>query len=133
MKTVVEAGAIAVRGTGDDVEVLIVRAKRNPGDWIFPKGHVEAGETLAETAVRELAEEAGVVGRAAQEVGVSTYAYRGETFEITYYLVRFVGTVAAQENREIKWCRIDVARTLLTYDDARRLLTDAERLLASNP
>jgi len=55
MARVIQAGAITMRGK----KVLIVRAKKNPLDWIFPKGHVERGESLAETACRELAEEAG--------------------------------------------------------------------------
>ncbi|MDF0603938.1 NUDIX hydrolase [Psychromarinibacter sp. C21-152] len=47
--------------------VLLVR-RRNPPDaglWGYPGGHVDWGETVAEAAVRELAEETGVRGAAA--------------------------------------------------------------------
>ena len=41
MGVVRQAGAIAIRKSGAGNEVFIVRAKKNPGDWIFPKGHIE--------------------------------------------------------------------------------------------
>ena len=45
--------------------------RENHTTGIFPKGHQEKGETLAETAVRELKEEGGVVGKPLKSVGVS--------------------------------------------------------------
>jgi 8-oxo-dGTP pyrophosphatase MutT (NUDIX family) len=60
------ASLILVRDGDPGVELLLVR--RNPkqrfmgGFWVFPGGAVEAGESHRATAVRELAEEAGVTG-----------------------------------------------------------------------
>ena len=68
-----QGGAIVVRRTGTEPEVLLVRAKKDPRYWIFPKGHQERGETLAQTAVRELREEAGVIGEPLKSVGTSTF------------------------------------------------------------
>ena len=68
-----QGGAIVVRRTGTEPEVLLVRAKKDPRYWIFPKGHQERGETLAQTAVRELREEAGVIGEPVKSVGTSTF------------------------------------------------------------
>lgn len=61
--------ALAVVLRGD--QVLLVQ-RRNPPDanlWGFPGGHVERGETAMMAAVRELAEETGVVARAVDYIG----------------------------------------------------------------
>ena len=50
------AGGVVFRGAGDEVEFLVVQARDNPTQWVFPKGHIEAGETAAETARREVRE-----------------------------------------------------------------------------
>ena len=47
---------------------------------------------------------------------------------MTYYLVRFLELGRSAEDREVKWCRFKEARTLLTYEDSRRLLDEAQAL-----
>jgi len=42
-----QAGAIVVRRRKDGPRVLLITSKRNAEHWLFPKGHVEDGETLA--------------------------------------------------------------------------------------
>ena len=60
MRPEVCVGAIAV----DAGRLLLVRRGQGPGSgrWSVPGGRVEAGETLAEAVVRELAEETGLEG-----------------------------------------------------------------------
>ena len=51
--------------------LLLIRRGHGPaaGEWSIPGGRVEAGETLAEAVVRELAEEAGVEGICGELLG----------------------------------------------------------------
>jgi bis(5'-nucleosidyl)-tetraphosphatase len=128
MPVVYQGGAIVVRETADGPKVLLVRAKRDPLNWIFPKGHQEKGETLTETAVRELAEEAGVVGEPIQSVGVSTFRLGKEEIEVTYFLVRDTGRRVRAE-REAVWRSLADAKQLVSFDDGRRLLDQAEQIL----
>jgi 8-oxo-dGTP pyrophosphatase MutT (NUDIX family) len=130
MGVVRQAGAIAIRKSGAGNEVFIVRAKKNPGDWIFPKGHIEPGESAPEAAVRELLEEGGVIGRAEDLIGVSSLQIGAKDVEVSYFLVRFKAMGTAAEQRETKWATFDVASSLLTYDDARRYLGIVRRMVA---
>src|SRR5829696_2370119 len=38
--------------------------------WSLPKGHIEAGETPEQTAVREVAEETGIIGEVVAPLGI---------------------------------------------------------------
>jgi 8-oxo-dGTP pyrophosphatase MutT (NUDIX family) len=128
MAVVYQGGAIVVRETANGPQVLLVRAKRDPRNWIFPKGHQEKGETLAETAVRELAEEGGVVGEPIQSLGVSTFRFGKDDIEVTYFLVRDTGRRVKAE-RESVWRSFADARRLVSFDEGRRLLDQAQQLM----
>jgi len=54
-----------------DERLLVIRRGHGPaaGEWSLPGGRVEAGETLAEAVVRELAEESGLEGVCEELVG----------------------------------------------------------------
>ena len=55
---VCSAGGVVLRRSHDVCRVALVR--RHDGGWVLPKGHVEDGEDLAQTAVREVEEEIGL-------------------------------------------------------------------------
>ncbi|HEX2274831.1 MAG TPA: NUDIX domain-containing protein [Acidimicrobiales bacterium] len=67
MRPEVCVGAIAV----SEERLLLIRRGRGPaaGVWSLPGGRVEAGETLAEAVLRELAEETGLDGVCDELVG----------------------------------------------------------------
>ena len=110
----------------DGFRVLIVRARRNPSDWIFPKGHIEENESAAEAAVREAEEEAGVTGRVVAPLWPAvTFESGGRQLRVQYFLIEFTGTLASKEQREIAWLPPSGAREQLTHAATQALLTSA--------
>ncbi|XP_022184115.1 diphosphoinositol polyphosphate phosphohydrolase 1 isoform X4 [Nilaparvata lugens] len=63
------AACICVRNESED-EVLLVTSSRRPDHWIVPGGGVEPEEEPSVTAMREVIEEAGVVGTLGRCLGV---------------------------------------------------------------
>lgn len=126
---VAQAGAIAFKIVDDQLLILIVRAKKTPEDWIFPKGHIEPGETSEFAAERELAEEAGVQGKLFAPAGELQFRSGHKDVQVVYYLFDFVTEVPREEKREIKWCEYDEALNLLSHKGAVDLLKNAFPLL----
>jgi 8-oxo-dGTP diphosphatase len=58
----VGVGAVILRRAAGQLEVLLIRRAKPPraGEWSIPGGRQEWGETVRETAVREILEETGV-------------------------------------------------------------------------
>jgi 8-oxo-dGTP pyrophosphatase MutT (NUDIX family) len=54
------AGAIILREVGGKLKIALAHHSRGTKPWILPKGHVEEGESLEQTALREIYEEAGL-------------------------------------------------------------------------
>lgn len=54
------AGGVVFRIKNGSLEFLLLQDVK--GRWSIPKGHVESGETLEQTAVREIGEETGLMG-----------------------------------------------------------------------
>lgn len=121
-----QAGAVVFRTDGARPLVLLVRARKNPTDWIFPKGHIEPGESPSEAALREAAEEAGVAGTIVTALWPAlTFESGPDQVRVQYYLVKYGGQVPAREQREHAWLSPDEALGRLTHTPARALLAGA--------
>ena len=121
--TVNQAGAIVFRREAGELRVLLVTARRNPDYWIFPKGHIEAGETPEAAAMREAEEEAGITGAIVRSAGSLSFILGRDTIAVEYFLVAATNSGDAREGRRLAWCTHDEALKRLTFDDARELLT----------
>jgi len=101
------------------------------GHWGFPKGHAEPGETSTQTALRELAEEAGITScrLIGDELFVERYAFinkKGKRVDKT--VTFFIGlvddpavTVQPQEVQDHAWLTAQAVLDRLTFPEAREL------------
>ena len=123
MDPVAQAGGIVFRGSGRDLAFLLVTSKKVPGFWIFPKGHVEPGETAAAAGLRETQEEAGVSGELLGAVGAPlVFEWDGRRYRVEYFLIRAISEAPATDGRDIAWLPFDEALARLTFEDTRQLL-----------
>ena len=121
------AGGVVVRGRGEDLRILLVTAKRQPSQWVFPKGHIEAGETAESAAIREVEEEAGVVAAITGPIGTLEFRNARGPVRAQFYLMSFVSEGEPGEDRRRAWFTADEARQALVYEDARMLGAKAAR------
>ena len=104
--------------------------------WSLPKGHIEAGETSEQTAVREVEEETGIIGGVVAELGTIDYWFVAEGRRVHktvhHYLMRAFGgelSDADVEVTEVAWVPLGELRARLAYADERRLIRRATKLL----
>lgn len=109
-----------------DGQVLL---RRTPtGHWIFPKGHVEEGETLGEAAEREVEEETGVRATAERYLGAVTYTVNRERYELHLFGLKSARTTATWDDHrgvDAFLVPIDQARQRLSFEDYRAALDRA--------
>ena len=108
--------------------------------WSLPKGHVEAGESDPETAVREVAEETGILGSVVGKLGTIDFWFVAEGRRVHktvhHYLLLAADPVhglelsdADVEVSEVEWVPMDELPARLAYADERRLLEKVPDLL----
>lgn len=96
-------------------EVLLVNDKVN-AIWTFPKGHLEAGEQLAETAIRELKEETGYDVQITKRLADATYSHphTGERIRVAFFSALVSGKNGPAEAETLaRWYSLEEARKLL--------------------
>ena len=125
----VSAGGLVVDKTGE-LGLLIGRIdKRGRMLWSLPKGHIEAGESPEEAALREVREETGIKSSITRSLGVIDFWFMAEGKRIHKTVHHFLfaeksGRLEAQlsEVDEVKWFPLeDIAKTL-AYPDERKLI-----------
>ena len=122
----------------DAGRVLLVRRGTPPlaGRWSLPGGMLELGETTAEAARREVAEECGLQIRVGELAGVLDRVVRDAEGRIRYHwvLVDYVATVesgelcAASDADEAQWVEVDEVERLETTDGLLEMIRRAQAL-----
>ncbi len=134
--TATSAGGIVVRFDGDRPS-LVAGLRRRDGDrhggtWTLPKGTPNPGETIEETAVREVQEETGLRVRVVAPLPSIEYTFiQGDTRihkTVHYFLMQPVGGDLARHDHEferVRWVRFEDAGNLLTFETEQGLVRTA--------
>src|SRR3712207_7173292 len=92
------AGGLVVAddgGTGPRAALIGRTDRRGRLLWSLPKGHIEAGETPEDTAVREVAEETGIIGEVVAALGIIDFWFVAEGRRVHktvhHFLLRAIG------------------------------------------
>jgi 8-oxo-dGTP pyrophosphatase MutT (NUDIX family) len=137
------AGGVLVRTVGGRPHLAAIRPQGKPaGTWVLPKGNIDAGESAAETALREVREETGIGGRVVEKLGDVKYVYtwRGERIfkVVSFFLLRAGrGRIGAIEEAmrievaEARWLPLAEAPRLLAYGGEREMAAKARDRLAA--
>lgn len=110
--------------------------RQTNGDWGFPKGHMEQGETEEQTAVREISEEVGlsVILRPGfrEELFYPLRRRPGHTKNTVYFLAEFekeAPVCQPEEVSEVVLLNYEKAMQTITFQDLKQVLSDAHRFL----
>ena len=126
------AGGVVTRmGADGNREYLVVHRPRYD-DWSLPKGKVEAGESLEETARREVEEETGTQVELGDKLPSTEYVDRhGRPKIVHYWRMTPVGKSPWFPNHEVdqrRWITALEAATLLTYEHDHQLVAAVDDL-----
>jgi 8-oxo-dGTP pyrophosphatase MutT (NUDIX family) len=126
-------GVIHRRSGGGVLQVLLIRDSY--GNWGFPKGHVEAGESPAEAALRECREETGLTRlRTLGPLGTTDWYFKAGRSLVhkfcDYFLIEAdAGETARPQSGEgiqaVAWLNAEEALARITYANARTVLEHA--------
>lgn len=126
---ITHAGGIVVRTVEKEPEYLLVSARLNPEHILFPKGHIEPGETAEQAALREVREEAGVIAEILAPVCILEMPGRGGPAIVQFYLMRFLSPADRTEGRTVLWRAYEEALRRLSFEDVKTALRKAHALV----
>jgi 8-oxo-dGTP diphosphatase len=130
------AGGVVWRVVDDKLRVLLIHRTKYR-DVTLPKGKVDPGEMLAETAVREIHEETGIRVFLGVPVGVSRYRLPSKRTKIVHYwaaeatddAIRASEFVPNKEIAAIEWVTPKKAISRLSYPVDVEIIENFLRLL----
>lgn len=129
-------GAVVYRNIGGTIRYLLIKNRRS-SNWSFPKGHVEDGETLEETAIREVHEEAGIrIKIFPGFVSKSQYTIQNriqKTVQIFAATTNDEQTrIQPEEIEDYIWLPFESAYNCLKFENDKAILKDTRDFLIEN-
>ncbi len=138
VETPVSAGGVVYRRNGSQVETVLC-GRNQPVRWSLAKGTPDPGETLEQTALREVREETGLEVQIDGSLGSIDYwfADRGKDVRyhktVHYYLMVAVGGDTDRHDPEfdvVQWFNTEDALKSLAYANEVNVLRRALTLIA---
>lgn len=137
VRNATSAGGVVYRRDGGRVEIVLVARPREQL-WALPKGTPEPGETIEETAVREVAEETGLDVRVECEIGPISYWYAAAEEHVRvhkvvhHFLMTPVGGDVSRHDHEydvVEWVEIQEALARMSYRNESSIVERADSLI----
>jgi 8-oxo-dGTP pyrophosphatase MutT (NUDIX family) len=135
------AGGLVVDRSGPGLRVALIARLNRAGrlEWCLPKGHLEGTETPEEAAVREVAEETGIIGRVVEPLGTIDYWFSVEGRRIHktvhHYLMEATGGELSVEGDpdaeavDAAWVPVPELVGRLAFSNERRIARAASDIL----
>ena len=106
---------------------------QNNGNWSFPKGHMEQGETFLDTAKRELYEESGLTCEKIDSEKMFTHSYTIENkdslvYKTVHYFIGYLDKkepiLQKEEVKDFCWCSSDEVMHKLKFENIKSLFSE---------
>ena len=131
------AGIVLFRKEGPKKLFLLLHYPS--GHWDFVKGKMEKGETTHETAIRETGEETGITDivfvENFEEWIEYNFKYQGELVQkkVVFFLAetKMKEVKISHEHSGYTWIDYNLSMEKLTFDNAKTILTKAQKLLSN--
>ena len=126
------AGGVIIKSSNRERKVVICfREKENL--WSLPKGKPENGETITQTAIREVREETGIDTDILEKIATIDYIFlnnRGTTVKkkVHFFLMKSKGGNIEYHDNEfdkVTWVNLEDAKHLLTHKNELHVLEKA--------
>jgi 8-oxo-dGTP pyrophosphatase MutT (NUDIX family) len=138
----ISAGGVIIDVDNGVARIAVIARRNRAGrvEWCLPKGHVEKEETLEQTAVREVAEETGIVGRVLASLGTIDYWFSASGTRVHKIVHHFLLEATAGELSiegdpdaeaiDVAWFPLGEVESHLTFPNERQIAHEAWERLA---
>ena len=130
-------GVVWRRSENEDIEVVLCH-REDGSIWCLPKGTPEDGESMEETALREVAEETGLQVERGEQLSTIEYWFTRDGGRVHkhvhFWLMQPTGGDVSHHDHEfdrVEWVPVATALERLTYDGECAVVRQGAELLGA--